>query len=425
MAKYSEPAAIMAIGDSLYQGVRSLSIAADKARHSVPAMVAAALGLPMSLPLMPRPILFDLEVILGQGALVHLIEAIRQVALKNLDAWLKDPVWSTEEAFDNLALGGAAITNLSADSFDAYWPTIPGLRDELAANHGSITDVVTVIGKLWYALNACFVLNPSRRSGTAQSAASPIAQVAARKPATLLVNIGSNEGLFDAGFTGSYDTAAKASIAGIPDKMAALAGDLAAAAPADCRIVINSLLRPRFIPNLYPRTDPDTFPGPDYYPSYIAYLGGADSIPAAALQAFDDQIAGVNAASKERMQAVLGARMVWVDVYDACDRFDGKHYADRFVEIPSAGIRLRNQPLEIIFGHFNRGGISGLDNMHPTVPGYAKLAEVVLAGMGSPQTLSIDDAYAADTLLQDLPPSYPLFQLEIALLGSLGLFKGI
>jgi hypothetical protein len=333
-------------------------------------------------------------------------------------------VWSTEEAFDNLALGAAAITNLSTDSFDRYWPTIPGLRDELAANHGSVSDLVTTLGKLWYALNACFVLNPSRRSVTDQSKASPIAQVAARKPKTLLVNIGSNEGLFVAGFTGDYD-AAKASIAGIPDKMAALANDLAAAAPADGRIVINSLLRPRFIPNLYPRTDPDTFPGPDYYPSYIAYLGGADTIPEATLKAFDDQIAQVNAAARQRMRDVLGDRLVWVDVYGACDRFDGKHYADRAVEIPSAGIRLRNQPLEIVFGHFNRGGISGLDNMHPTVPGYAKLAEVVLAGMGNPMQLSIDDAYAADTLLQNLPAAYPLFQLEIALLGSLGLFHGI
>jgi hypothetical protein len=193
---------------------------------------------------------------------------------------------------------------------------------------------------------------------------------------------------------------------------------------ANTKVVVNSLLKPRFIPNLMPRHDPDRYSEDKYYPEYIARLGdGTTSLSGDQLAKFDQQIAQVNGETNARMQAVLGDRLTFVDIYTACDQHDGKHYANRYVLVPEKGYMFRNMPIEVLFGHFQRGGIAGLDNMHPTVVGYAVLAQTVLQALQSPATVSIDDAYNADTLLNDLVGSFPLFQIEMALLGSFGLFR--
>lgn len=429
MARYGDKPEIMAIGDSLYQGVRSLSITSDRARCSPPALIASALGKSMSLPLMPRPILFDLEALLRSGGLVDLVLTLRQCVLQNLAAWRVNGAWSTEEAFDNLALGGAAISNLWADNYTLYQQQIEPLRAAIDANTGSTSELLGDIAKLWYALNACFVLNPLQGNGP-QAGKSPIDQVADRKPDILFVNIGSNEGLFAAGFSGQYDAAAQQSIDSIPPKMQELAERLKAAIPPTCKVYVNSLIRPRFVPNLVPLKDAQLWPPPGdgYFASYSPNIGdNTISMDAATMAAFDQQILKVNNQSRDNMAAILGDQLTYVDIYAACNAFDGKDYANGGIAIPSAAITLKNTPLEIFFGHFNRGGFSGLDNMHPTVPGYRALASAVLEAMGMSTTglITNDQAYAADTLLQNLPDSYPVFTVEIALLGSLGLFSGV
>ena len=52
---------LMAIGDSVYNGVRSLTIDRVLASHSVPAQVAAAFGWDFVSPDYPRPVLANLE----------------------------------------------------------------------------------------------------------------------------------------------------------------------------------------------------------------------------------------------------------------------------------------------------------------------------------------------------------------------------
>jgi len=52
---------MMAIGDSLYNGVRSLSINASLAQWSVPAQVARALNIPFTVPEYPRNVVVDME----------------------------------------------------------------------------------------------------------------------------------------------------------------------------------------------------------------------------------------------------------------------------------------------------------------------------------------------------------------------------
>ena len=63
---YAEPE-LMSIGDSIFNGVRSLTISEDLANASPPAFVARGLGLPMVQPDYRRPILFDAEQELREG----------------------------------------------------------------------------------------------------------------------------------------------------------------------------------------------------------------------------------------------------------------------------------------------------------------------------------------------------------------------
>ena len=57
------PPELMAIGDSLGNGVRSLTIDSDLAAHAVPAQVARAFNWDFVAPDYPRPMLADFEAI--------------------------------------------------------------------------------------------------------------------------------------------------------------------------------------------------------------------------------------------------------------------------------------------------------------------------------------------------------------------------
>jgi hypothetical protein len=426
MTTYADRPAVMAIGDSLYQGVRSLTFNADLARFSPPAQVAAALGLPMTLPNPRIPIAFDLEQLFRQGGVIHLLEDIRRACLKNMEFWLSGEAWSQHEAFDNVAIGAAAIADLYTETDAQHSGRISTLVDRM--RHSPNADPAT-IGELWYSLNTCFTLNPQRRP--AQKDKTQVQQAADRKPKLLLVNIGSNEGLFRAAFTGSFDKATLDSVAQIPGKMDLLAAELARL-PADVeQIVFNSLVRPRTASNLMPaRNQPGAprdpgYPDDGYYAGYWPSIGPNIVINGRVLKDFDDLVAGVNAQVKSRLAAKLGSRFVPVDLYAATTQFDGKHYAERYLQVTPDGQfhRLRNTALNTVLGSLVTGGLTGLDNMHPTVPGYGVIAKTVLAAMGKTAAIDFDQAYRNDSLLRNLPIGWSVSQLELSLLGSLGVFS--
>ncbi len=80
-----------------------------------------------------------------------------------------------------------------------------------------------------------------------------------------------------------------------------------------------------------------------------------------------------------------------------------------------------------LFG-FRQGGLFGLDNMHPTIVGYAQLARTIAAAIAEEEgsePASIDDqaAFDADTLLQDPPRSWDRLNLLFSLIGSLGIVR--
>ncbi|HYZ64401.1 MAG TPA: hypothetical protein VE650_18275, partial [Acetobacteraceae bacterium] len=215
MTRYSERSDIMAIGDSMYQGVRSLSFIPEMVRLSAPAQVARAIGMIMTVPDLQHPLLFDLEAELRKGGLIHLVSHIRDTCLANLQFWPLDRPWSQHEAFDNIAVGGAKISSLEDDTYDRYVDELPALIARLSAPGQSVADLAQTIGTLWYALNNCYTLNPQHRSQ--QGRKSPLDQVEDRQPQILLINIGSNEGLFMAGFAGDFSPETMQGVAAIPD----------------------------------------------------------------------------------------------------------------------------------------------------------------------------------------------------------------
>jgi len=93
MTRYSEQPDIMAIGDSMYQGIRSLSFIPDMVRFSAPAQVANAIGMLMTVPDLQHPLLFNLEAELRNGGLLHLVSHIRDVCVDNLKFWPLDRPW--------------------------------------------------------------------------------------------------------------------------------------------------------------------------------------------------------------------------------------------------------------------------------------------------------------------------------------------
>jgi hypothetical protein len=102
------------------------------------------------------------------------------------------------------------------------------------------------------------------------------------------------------------------------------------------------------------------------------------------------------------------------------DRFDGKHYKDRTLNI--RGRTLKNLPLSGTSADFG-GGLTGLDNMHPTVPGYSLIADAVLAAIqpNNPVTTNKDIMFSRDTLLNNIPPL--LFEKHADVIRAVDIIK--
>ena len=427
---------LMAIGDSMYHGVRSLTMSPGLADYSPPAQVARALNIPFSVPNPPRPILFDLEEELRNSSILDIAAHLISRAADNLEQWLAQRVWSPLSAFDNVSIGGATIKDLWTRTAGDASQKLPGLLTRMRQANG-LGDL-PVVAEAWAELATAYVLNPS--NDRAYDGFTQVQHVLARNPEVLLINIGSNEGLFCIGFRGVLDEDAIKSVKRIPMSMQGLAEALKDLDPTT-RVYANSLIRPRIIPNLAPRADNDLFSQPpgDYFPSYIAELGaGEAALTADDMRSIDGLIADVNAESKARMREILGDRFHWVDLYAASDRFDGKHWEDRKIQVQAGRDRtffLRPTPLRVtpFVGGFQSGGLGSLDNMHLSAPGYALIADEVMQAMAAAAdpivngatSLTIDktQAFKQDTLLNNLPRDWAFVKLAFSIIRDAGLFR--
>jgi lysophospholipase L1-like esterase len=416
----------MAIGDSIFNGVRSATINQGLALGSPPAQTARVFGWPMVQPDYRRPILFDLEQFLRDGVD---LDRLRTDAIANAERWMEERgEWSNRRFFDNIGIAGAAFGDLHRATAGKYREEAVGLLARLKA--ASSPDFETM-AKLWFALNTAFLLNPSGLPELDDL--TPLEQVASRKPKRLFVNIGSNEGLFRIGITGNFTRENRRGIVRIPVLAQELAKALHDRCPDVERIYYNLLIRPRTIANLAPRMDEEMFqrPGDGYFETYVGRLAMMNGMSAAQMRKFDAEISETNDKTEAAMRAVLGNRIAFVDTYGLSTTYDGKHYGgSRKVEIARGGttIRLSNEPLSAnIFG-FRQGGLFGLDNMHPTRVGYALIAGAMadtvsrIEGLDQQQPVDLVEAWETDTLLQDPPRNWDRLGFLFSLIGDLGVF---
>ncbi|MBM3648331.1 MAG: hypothetical protein FJX11_11115 [Alphaproteobacteria bacterium] len=469
VAGYMNPP-LMAIGDSLYNGVSSLRINWWLSEWSVPSQVAIGLGLIPQDEQWQRvvddrkPRLFwgpqypgvDKSDYDGDAPnygfnveRIGLSAILFDNALGNAGASLVElsryrPA-SGRLFNDNLAFSGADTIDLlyrSARSMhDRLVSPRPGLgqSNDLAvlnqiARSGPLTGAknVSSIARGFYLINAEFVLNPSRNPCIENLTA--VDQVLLRKPKRLLVNIGSNNGIYRMGLEGvRLFTPVTDDYAGRCTCIADYLGDTYIKDMAELirkleaedaveSVYINSLIPPSRIANLEP--DPQTgdqrLPGaPHYFKSYATdfSVGGSRRIPGEEVQRADEFVAeivrrlnslidGANArvALKRAGQpAAAGApakKFVLVDVDEITARYDYKHTpvderrlliargtpgkADVYFDMRA----LRFDQTPRVYGNVAAGGFVSFDNMHLTSPGYAVLSGAVLEAIKSNEKVS-------------------------------------
>ena len=428
MMAYSQQPEIMAIGDSMYQGIRSLSFLPSMVEHSAPAQVARELGMSMTVPDLKQPLLYDLEEEIQHGRLLHILGQIQNTCVANLGHWPLDQPWSQHEAFDNIAIGGAQISSLHEETYTQHRAKLPDLIARLnAPHHLSIGELASTIGDLWYSLNNCYVLNPRHRPQQAGKTA--LDQVEERQPRILLINVGSNEGLFRAGFAGDLGIQTRNNLSEIPNLLRPIAERLRRLPSQTAHIVFNGLVRPRFIPNLMPHPEHENdFPGDGYHAAYGPRISSTQQkIGGDQLRDLDDQVARINAEAETMLRDTVGNRIVFADLYNAGLSVDGKHYLHRGLSTPPRHRELNNKPMTPWpFGGGFYGGLAGLDNMHPTIPGYAIVADAVLRALGhTDKETNKSAAFEADTLLNNFH-GFPVLvaQAELSLLGTFGALRG-
>lgn len=404
---------MMAIGDSLYQGVRSLTIKRGLNQLSAPAQAAEALGIRgrFSCPDPDRPVLIDMERWLK---LVPDLKKIKKDLGKSADYWFSRPKSpSGRLLFENVAVASTVIADLTEQTWrtaDDYLKALPaGAKGKIKKLKFDGLDLAMIV----QSLNARFTLNPSGRE--AFKDLSQVGLVAARMPKRLLVNIGSNNGLWKVCFD------AKTGRMSYKAEIKRLAQALNALPPEVEQIYFNNLALPRTVPNLMPLPSKCEWqegkkPGAGkYYAHYENRFGiGYGRLTGRQLAKLDDHVRAVNADIRKILMDAFDnkQRLHIVDMEDLLLGFDAKHQKRTAKNV----LRLKNKKtltnvtIEAgLTGSFRRGGFMGLDGMHPTVPGYGVMAQRVLDTIAAaepsvrPRKIDLDRAFEQDKLLGDMP----------------------
>jgi lysophospholipase L1-like esterase len=417
---------VMAIGDSMSNGVRSLTMRDELAALSPVQQFAAAAGLAMTRPVYPREVLFDLEEMARKG--ITSLFSLQSAVMKNAKAWLTGKPRAKPLFHDNVACAGADWSDMfdrrggdaRAEALAAY-----------AQLHASDNFDLGAAARLWFSINDAFLLDPNGGTAFAEtSQLSQLEQVASRLPERLLVNIGANEGLFRFGMLGAYDNTDLdfASCAGareIVRQAHRLGQFLAAHLRNDLKFVyFNTLIRPRAVPNLAPYQDQDFMANAarkalrgKYYGEYSTKVALRAPVTPKAMKAYDQVIKTTNEEAVKAIGAELAAtpiKLVPVDLYAGIEAYDSKHYGDgRAIEIKKAGKlvkRITNLPFASSPLKF-QGGIAGLDNMHPSAIGYAAIANEMIKAYNAAEganavLIDLPSVYRKDSLLKSPPSSW-------------------
>jgi hypothetical protein len=411
---------LMAIGDSIYNGMSSMTIDDRRARHSAPAFIARALGITrFRVPAYPagRPLLADLDDIAPMGEL-WIADHLGKTLVGNI-TWWRDTYSGSDAArraalfFDNIAVSQTDSGQLLCDRPEAH--IMPAKRPIPLDERG----IPTIdLFRTSYELNMRFVLNPNRSravpAGYGQM--SQMAQVMARKPDMLLVNVGGNDGIWKMVFYGK--PAGAADVSGALNDLERNMGTIAWNIPREThRVVVNLLPPPSRIANLQGGGNV-LFPGTrQYYERYQTFLNddGLYTVSGNEARAMDARVAAVNRAIVRRMcgaanltcnprrydprgadPAKRTTLLSFVDTAAMAWRYDAKHIGPNGgdtveVEMRLGGrdcrLRLDNREIRYALQEPERciahGGLFSYDNMHMTMIGYGLLANQVLAAIGT------------------------------------------
>ena len=399
---------LMAIGDSIYNGTRSLTTNGEVAQLSVPAQVAKAFGWAFNVPSYPFDVLFNLETLVRTGQFSR--AKLKASVLANAQAWLDRGRWSDHDNFDNVAIAQTTISDQSFLNYNDSFPNIGVLLGQL--RQADSIDFQALIA-LYEAINVSFLLNPSNDPNSPWARRTPLQNVAARKPKRLLVNVGINDGIWTicllATMNGFFPDQIAADMHGLGRQLQ----QMKQAGQVD-DIYFNLLPKPSCVANLMPRRDPDKLPrGEDYFPEYLGRLGQLGRLSGADMKAMDESAKALNVRIRDDLSQMFAATggLHFIDTYGIMARHDNKH----FREAPADQIwinkwRINNVPLQSIT---HKGGLYSLDNLHLTSVGYAVLAQAVCAeiqaveGLAPAEPIDLAAVFGRDSLLSGVP-----FQLD-------------
>jgi lysophospholipase L1-like esterase len=404
---------LMAIGDSIYNGTRSLTTNAELAQLSVPAQVARAFGWNFQAPTYPFDVLFNLEALFRAGAFD--LGTLKMAVLANGQRWLDADSWADVDCFDNIAIAQTTIADQARSTHLNQVSQIAPLLNQLR-NAGDLD--LAALAALYEAINTSFVLNPSRDPESEWADKTPLEIVAARRPKRLLVNIGINDGIWTVCLLAIKTDFDPAAIAADMHDLGVRLAAMKAAGEVD-RIYLNLMPKASCVANLMPRRDPDRPPGGSgYFGEYLGRLGQLGSLAAGDMQAIDQEILALNQTIRDDLDALFpDGGLSFVDTYALLAERDDKHFRDS-KPIRVRNWRLNNVPLQ---GFSHKGGQYGLDNLHPTTVGYAALAQAVCEqivateGIKPVQPIDFTAAFDSDSLLTNVPPLLDVENLLIDL----------
>lgn len=420
---------LMAIGDSVYNGMRSVTIDASKTQMSPPALIARGLGIAsFTVPDLPRPVIADLErwleycsPILG---LPLALPRIRQEIRDSIRFWATGnanvPSPGGHRVFDNLAFAGATIQDmyqLTAEKADAVARELA--QQALAAD--GIGGLLENIGDLLINANARFTLAPDPEL----SEANPFRRrtsmeiVAMRQPERLLVGIGHNNGLVDivmrAEPAGSSHLAEQCALH-YPE----LIRQLCALPKTVKAIYVNLLPAPSAVSSLMPISAEkiDTELGTYFsrYETRVGYRYG--TYTGERLHEIDKEIRDLNQWIIDQFRAAdTQGRVHFVDIFAHMKAVDSKNNGRTASNTFLVGSKTcTNQCFEAhpFFpggAGFKGGGMQGLDGIHLTTLGNALMANWVLseikAAEGAAVTpLDLSAIGKKDSLVADPPNAW-------------------
>lgn len=404
---------LMAIGDSIYNGTRSLTTNAELARLSVPAQVARAFGWAFKSPAYPFDVLFNLETLFRADSFD--LNTLKASVVANAQGWLDRGRWADDDCYDNIAIAQSLIGDLSSFTYLNHASQIEPLLAEL--RDGSGIDFGAVIA-LYEAVNVSFVLNPRRDPASPWADKTPLEIVAERRPKRLLVNIGINDGIWTVCLEAIKTEFDPAAIATAMHDLGVRLAEMKAEGQVD-NIYFNLIPKASCIANLMPRRDPDRPPGGSgYFPEYLGRLGQLGGLTAGDMQAIDEEIVALNQAIANDLDEMFpDGGLDFVDTYSMVATRDDKHFRDS-KPVWVRNWRINNVPLQ---GFSHKGGFYGLDNLHPTTVGYAVLAQAVcekivaVEGIEPVQPIDFQAAFDSDSLLTNIPRMLDIDNLLINL----------